>query len=126
MLILVLNNRLEFSTNYAEHENNSSFYYKVLALAAATVLFVLSQDRLNMDLDTESFQLILALAKTEQNPEVLDENPELSKHKQRIIDLVAEMKTRGHATHIKIEKITVFALRALSGLTQIDSHTSGF
>jgi len=80
---------------------------KVLSLAAATVLFVLSQDRLNMDLDTESFQLILALAKTEQNPDILDENPELSKHKQRIIDLVAEMQNRGHAKHIKIEKITV-------------------
>jgi len=81
------------------------------------VLFVLSQDRLNMDLDTESLQLILALAKTEEKTHLVDENPELGKHRQRVIDLVTEMKTRGHAKLIKIEKITVSSLKRFNAFT---------
>ena len=72
-----------------------------------------------MDLDTDSLQLILALAKTEETTHLVDENPELGKHRQRVIDLVTEMKNRGHAKLIKIEKITVssFHFRLISWIS---------
>jgi len=79
-----------------------------LSLLAATVLFVLSQDRLNMDLDTESLKLILALIKSEagNSPDV-NESSETVKNRQRVTDLCSEMKNRGHAKHLKLDKITV-------------------
>ena len=41
-----------------------------LALCTATVLFVLSQDRLNMDLDRDSLELMLNLLDTDSKLKV--------------------------------------------------------
>lgn len=91
-------------------ELHDSPSHPVLSLLAATVLFVLSQDRLNMDLDTESLKLILALTKSDFGPDGGDdggENVENAKNRQRVIQLCSEMKARGHAKHLNLEKITV-------------------
>ena len=69
-----------------------------LALCASTVLFVLSQDRLNMDLDRDSLELMLNLLDTDSRiKDALDgsgmNKKELEKNKQKVEDLVAAMKT---------------------------------
>ncbi|QQP34688.1 Wings apart protein [Caligus rogercresseyi] len=67
-----------------------------LALCAAAVLFVLSQDRLNMDLDKNSLELMLNLLDTESRgeEELMDER-EFLRNKGKVRDLVAAMKARG-------------------------------
>lgn len=100
-----------------------------LALLAALVLFVLSQDRLNMDLDTDTLKLILALSKADdcnndpcsQNSQ---DNLETLKHRQKVLDLCVEMKDRGHATHLKLDRITASEL-ALETLLHLTSKRAG-
>ena len=96
----------------------------MLALLASTVLFVLSEDRLNMDLDTDSLKLIIALSKTGDTAHIADDSHENAKLRQRVIDLVSEMKNRGHAKHLKNEKITAAEL-ALETLLYLTSKRAG-
>lgn len=61
-----------------------------LALCASTVLFVLSQDRLNMDLDRDSLELMLNLLDTDSRiKDALDgsglNKRELEKNKQKVL-----------------------------------------
>jgi len=58
-----------------------------------------------MDLDTETLKLILALSRSEAQD--IEENPEIARNHQRVEDLLNELRNRGHATHIKMGKITV-------------------
>ncbi|CAL8085855.1 unnamed protein product [Orchesella dallaii] len=99
-----------------------------LALLAALVLFVLSQDRLNMDLDTDTLKLILALSKAEdvsgEPTQSQTENLETLKHHQKVLDLCVEMKNRGHATHLKLDRITASEL-ALETLLHLTSKRAG-
>ena len=60
-----------------------------LALCASTVLFVLSQDRLNMDLDRDSLELMLNLLDTDSRIKDALEGSgmnqrELEKNKQKV------------------------------------------
>ncbi|CAG7823220.1 unnamed protein product [Allacma fusca] len=96
----------------------------ILALLASAVLFVLSQDRLNMDLDTDSLKLIIALTKACESSNTEDESLEILKLRQRVFDLVQEMKNRGHAKHLKVEKITASEL-ALETLLYLTSKRAG-
>jgi hypothetical protein len=84
-----------------------------LALCTATVLFVLSQDRLNMDMDRDSLELMLNLLDTDSRiKDALDgsgmNKKELEKNKQKVQDLCsAMMKAKGHATtNLSIEHIS--------------------
>merc|ERR550532_3686051 len=70
-----------------------------LALCASTVLFVLSQDRLNMDLDRDSLELMLNLLDTDSRIKDALEGSgmnrrELEKNKQKVRDLVSAMKKK--------------------------------
>ena len=82
-----------------------------LALCTSTVLFVLSQDRLNMDLDRESLELMLNLLDTDSRiKDALDGaglNPrELEKNKSKVQELVAAMKAKGRATNLSLDHIS--------------------
>ena len=83
-----------------------------LALCASTVLFVLSQDRLNMDLDRDSLELMLNLLDTDSKIKDalvgsgMDER-ELQKNKQKVEDLVAAMKKKGHAVNLSLDQVSV-------------------
>ena len=70
-----------------------------LALCTATVLFVLSQDRLNMDMDRDSLELMLNLLDTDSRiKDALDGSGmsarELQKNKQKVQELCGAMKVR--------------------------------
>lgn len=109
-------------------ELHDSPQHPELALLAALVLFVLSQDRLNMDLDTDTLKLILALSKADDcnDPESQNalDNLEALRHRQRVLDLCVEMKNRGHATHLKLDRITASEL-ALETLLHLTSKRAG-
>ncbi len=100
-----------------------------LALCASTVLFVLSQDRLNMDLDRDSLELMLNLLDTDSKiKDALDSSGmnerELEKNKQKVQDLVAAMKQKGHAVTLSLDLISADHL-AMETLLSLTSKRAG-
>lgn len=100
-----------------------------LALCAATVLFVLSQDRLNMDLDRDSLELMLNLLDTDSKiKDALEgsgmKKAELEKNKQKVQDLVAAMKKKGHAVNLSLDHISADHL-AMETLLSLTSKRAG-
>nr|CAD7406214.1 unnamed protein product [Timema poppensis] len=86
-----------------------------LGLCTATVMFVLSQDRLNMDLDRHSLELMLNLLESDaSHRNALDDcgmsSSQLHKNKQKVRELCAEIKSQGHANHLNIDNITASIL----------------
>ena len=81
-----------------------------LSLCTATVMFVLSQDRLNMDLDRESLNLMLQLADTSDGStlrHVKCDDKDFEKNKAKVQELCADMQRKGHATHLNLDDLTV-------------------
>ena len=100
-----------------------------LALCASTVLFVLSQDRLNMDLDRASLELMLSLLDTDSRiKDALDgaglNRRELEKNRQKVQDLVAAMKAKGHAVNLSLDRISADHL-AMETLLSLTSKRAG-
>jgi len=100
-----------------------------LALCTATILFVLSQDRLNMDMDRDSLELLLNLLDTDCNIKSALEGSglhgkELAKNKQKVIDICTEMKAKGHAGSLNLELISADHL-AMETLLSMTSKRAG-
>lgn len=75
-------------------------------------MFVLSQDRLNMDLDRDCLELMLNLLESDVSyQQALDISGlsmgQLDKNKQKVRDLCAEIQSQGHAMHLNLDNITV-------------------
>lgn len=75
-------------------------------------MFVLSQDRLNMDLDRDCLELMLNLLESDVSyQQALDvcglSSTQLQKNKQKVREICAEIQSQGHAKHINLENITV-------------------
>jgi len=82
-----------------------------LALCTATVFFILSQDRLNMDMDRDSLELMLNLLDTDSTiKDALDSSGmnqhDLEKNKKKVLELILEMQSKGHAVNLNIENIS--------------------
>ena len=100
-----------------------------LALCTSTVLFVLSQDRLNMDLDRESLELMLNLLDTDSRiKDALDgaglSKRELEKNKSKVQELVAAMKAKGRAVNLSLDHISADHL-AMETLLSMTSKRAG-
>ncbi|XP_072929228.1 uncharacterized protein wapl [Epargyreus clarus] len=100
-----------------------------LGLCTATVMFVLSQDRLNMDLDRESLELMLNLLESDaSHKNALDDcgltTTQLTKTQERVRELCAEIKSQGKATHLDLDNITVGHL-AMETLLSLTSKRAG-
>lgn len=80
-----------------------------LAICAATVMFTLSQDRLNMDLDRDSLELMLNLLDTDADASdnTLVDMAEVDHNKKKIRELCRDMQKKGHAKHLNLNNITV-------------------
>lgn len=75
-------------------------------------MFVLSQDRLNMDLDRDCLELMLNLLESDVSyQKALDEcglsSGQLLKNKMKVKELCAEIQSQGHAMHLNLDNITV-------------------
>lgn len=86
--------------------------FQSLGLCTATVMFVLSQDRLNMDLDRDCLELMLNLLESDVSyQQALDisglSSAQLEKNKQKVRELCAEIQSQGHAMHLNLDNITV-------------------
>ncbi|BES92050.1 Wings apart-like protein regulation of heterochromatin [Nesidiocoris tenuis] len=95
-----------------------------LGMCTATVMFVLSQDRLNMDIDRESLELMLNLLESDASHSSALEgcglsDAELAKTKDRVRSLCQEIQEQGHAKHLNLDNITVgqLAMETLLSLT---------
>lgn len=100
-----------------------------LGLCTATVMFVLSQDRLNMDLDRESLELMLNLLESDaSHKNALDDcgltSTQLAKTQERVRELCAEIKSQGKAQHLDLDNITVGHL-AMETLLSLTSKRAG-
>lgn len=100
-----------------------------LGLCTATVMFVLSQDRLNMDLDRESLELMLNLLESDaSHKNALDDcgltSTQLARTQERVRELCAEIKSQGKAQHLDLENITVGHL-AMETLLSLTSKRAG-
>ncbi|KAK9737362.1 Wings apart-like protein regulation of heterochromatin [Popillia japonica] len=100
-----------------------------LGLCTATVMFVLSQDRLNMDLDRDCLELMLNLLESDVSyQQALDvcglSSVQLQKNKQKVRELCAEIQSQGHAIHLNLDNITVGQL-AMETLLSLTSKRAG-
>ncbi|KAJ3627172.1 hypothetical protein MTP99_014571 [Tenebrio molitor] len=100
-----------------------------LGLCTATVMFVLSQDRLNMDLDRDCLELMLNLLESDVSyQQALDvcglSSAQLEKNKQKVRELCAEIQSQGHAMHLNLDNITVGQL-AMETLLSLTSKRAG-
>eukprot|EP00092_Neocalanus_flemingeri_P025085 GFUD01027201.1.p1 GENE.GFUD01027201.1~~GFUD01027201.1.p1 ORF type:complete len:1771 (+),score=422.39 GFUD01027201.1:149-5461(+) len=100
-----------------------------LALCTSTILFVLSQDRLNMDMDRDSLELMLNLLDTDCNiKDALDrsglDKREMAKNKQKVIDICTEMQSKGHAGTLNLDMISADHL-AMETLLSMTSKRAG-
>ena len=87
-------------------------------MCTATVMFVLSQDRLNMDVDRDSLELMLNLLEsdTSHNSALEDcglSDVQLQKTKERVRSLCQEIQEQGHGKHLNLDNITVSTLLCL-------------
>ncbi|XP_013194045.1 protein wings apart-like [Amyelois transitella] len=100
-----------------------------LGLCTATVMFVLSQDRLNMDVDRDSLELMLNLLESDvSHKNALDDcgltSAQLAKTQERVRELCAEIKSQGKAQELDLENITVGHL-AMETLLSLTSKRAG-
>lgn len=75
-------------------------------------MFVLSQDRLNMDLDRDSLELMLNLLESDaSHTKALEDcgltDSQLTKNRDRVRQICADIQAQGHAKHLNVDNITV-------------------
>lgn len=111
-------------------------------------MFVLTQDRLNMDLDRDSLELMLNLLEIDGGKIIICilspvqmfysipclqmiagqvdalEGKELEKNKLKVRELCEEMVRKGHAPHLQLDKITAAQL-AMETLLSLTSKKAG-
>lgn len=100
-----------------------------LGLCTATVMFVLNQDNLNMDLDRDSLELMLNLLESDvSHKNALDDcgltRDQLQRNKQKVKELCTEIKNQGKAVHLNVDNITVGTL-AMETLLSLTSKRAG-
>ncbi|XP_039276262.1 protein wings apart-like [Nilaparvata lugens] len=100
-----------------------------LGMCTATVMFVLSQDRLNMDLDRHCLELMLNLLESDtSHTSALGDcglsDAQLHKTRSRVRQLCAEIQEKGHAKHLNLDNITVGHL-AMETLLSLTSKRAG-
>ncbi|CAG0917822.1 unnamed protein product [Notodromas monacha] len=101
-----------------------------LSLCTAMTFFVLAQDRLNMDLDCESLNLMLKLIESNTGGEGAEfketklDSKELEKHRQKVKEMCAELQSQGHAQTLDLNHITPEHL-AVETLLSLTSRRAG-
>lgn len=96
-----------------------------LGLCTATVLFVLSQDTLNMDLDRDSLELMLNLLDVSKEKKCTGAvQQQLLKNKKKVRELCAEIKGLGKATHLNLDNLSIGTL-AMETLLSLTSKRAG-
>ncbi|KAL1434489.1 hypothetical protein MTO96_011584 [Rhipicephalus appendiculatus] len=102
-----------------------------LSLCTATLFFVLSQDRLTMDLDASTLSLMLQLFESDpQQGEgglttTRSSSSELiERHREKVQQLCEQMQQKGHAKHLNLNRVNTGTL-ALETLLSLTSRRAG-
>lgn len=114
-----------------------------LSLCTATLFFVLSQDRLTMDLDASTLSLMLQLFESDPQQQGLaaervpcpsqpcasssssSTSVELmERHREKVQQLCEQMQQKGHAKHLNLNKVNTGTL-ALETLLSLTSRRAG-
>lgn len=100
-----------------------------LGLCTSTIMFVLSQDTLNMDLDRDSLELMLNLLESDVcHKNALDDcgltKQQIDRNKQKVRELCEEIKKLGKAQHLNLDNIAVGTL-AMETLLSLTSKRAG-
>lgn len=102
-----------------------------LSLCTATLFFVLSQDRLTMDLDASTLSLMLQLfeSDTQQGDGGLTSTRSSSselieRHREKVQQLCEQMQQKGHAKHLNLNRVNTGTL-ALETLLSLTSRRAG-
>ncbi|RUS70309.1 hypothetical protein EGW08_021932 [Elysia chlorotica] len=98
-----------------------------LALSTSTIMFMLSRDRLNMDLDQDSLELMLRLNEADAGDQSSLSGAklrDLEKTKQRVQELLAELQQELHAREIDLGFVSTGNL-AMESLLSLTSRRAG-
>ncbi|XP_053677941.1 protein wings apart-like [Anopheles nili] len=95
-----------------------------LGLCTAAIMYVFSQDKLNMDLDRDSLELMLNLLDTDHKLDGAQQQGQLQKIRQRVKELCEEIKSAGKAKHIDTDRVTAGSL-AMESLLSLTSQRAG-
>lgn len=100
-----------------------------LGLCTATIMFVLIQDNLNMDLDKHSLELMLNLLDSDisqknnyKDSGLTDEQSQ--RNEQKVFEICREIKSQGKAVHLNLENISIGTL-AMETLLTLTSKRAG-
>lgn len=112
-----------------------------LSLCTATLMFVLSQDRLTMDLEASTLSLMLQLLESDPQQDRSSNWDEIKssvidnadgslpsslqeKHREKVRQLVEQMQQKGHAKHLSLDNINTGNL-AMETLLSLTSRRAG-
>uniref|UniRef100_A0A182M1P3 WAPL domain-containing protein n=1 Tax=Anopheles culicifacies TaxID=139723 RepID=A0A182M1P3_9DIPT len=99
-----------------------------LGLCTAAIMYVFSQDKLNMDLDRDSLELMLNLLDTDHkldgSAQAQQQQSQLQKNRQRVKELCEEIKGAGKGKHIDTDRVTAGSL-AMESLLSLTSQRAG-
>lgn len=100
-----------------------------LGLCTATIMFVLIQDNLNMDLDKHSLELMLNLLDTDLSQKNAAEDSglteeQLQRIEQKVIEICREIKDKGKAVHLNLDNVATGTL-AMETLLTLTSKRAG-
>ncbi|XP_034490423.1 protein wings apart-like [Drosophila innubila] len=94
-----------------------------LGLCTSAIMYILSQEGLNMDLDRDSLELMINLLEAEGVAAPTD-RANYERNKQKVRELCEEIKAQGKGTHLNVESITVGTL-AMETLLSLTSKRAG-
>ncbi|XP_030245021.1 protein wings apart-like isoform X2 [Drosophila navojoa] len=96
-----------------------------LGLCTSAIMYILSQEGLNMDLDRDSLELMINLLEAEGvGVAAHTDRPIYERNKQKVRELCEEIKAQGKGTHLNVESITVGTL-AMETLLSLTSKRAG-
>ncbi|XP_067638966.1 protein wings apart-like [Eurosta solidaginis] len=94
-----------------------------LGLCTSAIMFILSQEGLNMDLDRDSLELMMNLLESEIVAAPSD-RASYERNRQKVRELCEEIKAQGKATHLNVDTLTVGTL-AMETLLSLTSKRAG-
>ncbi|CAB1338048.1 unnamed protein product [Coregonus sp. 'balchen'] len=103
---------------------NDSPQHPNLSLCTASLMYILSRDRLNMDLDRASLDLMIRLLELEGDHSVAKDNQLTAKEMSKVKEKIRKLCDTVHNKHLDLENITTGHL-AMETLLSLTSKRAG-
>ncbi|KAJ7987630.1 hypothetical protein DPEC_G00328470 [Dallia pectoralis] len=103
---------------------NDAPHHPNLSLCTASLMYILSRDRLNMDLDRASLDLMIRLLELEGDHSVAKDNQLTAKEMSKVKEKIRKLCDTVHNKHLDLENITTGHL-AMETLLSLTSKRAG-